>query len=110
MEEKRAQTRALMLVEATIADANGETWHPIVLLDVSDIGIAFAHAQSIERGTTRMLRFRLPGNPSHHDAVVTIVHSSTAGVPSGYRVGAKFTAASTETKGAIATFTSQGAQ
>lgn len=110
MQEKRAHTRALMHVEATIADATGEAWRPIVVLDISSLGIAFACAQIMESGTSHMLRFCLPGNEQRHDVIVSIVHSSTAGVPSGYRVGAKFAAASVETKEAIAAFISHSAQ
>lgn len=90
VQEKRAQIRKLMLEAASVADAAGASWHPIILLDISRIGLAFASAQAMENGGSHMLRFRLPGNPRQHEAVVSVVHSSTAGVPSGFRIGAKF--------------------
>lgn len=104
MQEKRAHKRKLLLAEAVIADASGSAWSTIVLLDISSIGVAFASAQIMERDDIRMLRFCLPGSPRRHDAAVCVVHSSSAGVPSGYRVGAKFSAIDPATLELIADF------
>jgi hypothetical protein len=105
MQEKRAKTRKLMTVDAMLADAAATVWHPVVLLDISPIGAAFASAQLPEDGASHMLRFCLPGSARRHEALVCIVHSSVTGVPSGYRVGAKFVAVGADSAACIAAFT-----
>src|SRR4051812_21648726 len=92
MREKRAHIRKLMLVDASVADAAGMNWRPVLLLDISPLGASFASAQSMDGGTTAMLRFCMPGSAHRHETVVSIVHSSSTSVPSGFRVGARFVA------------------
>ncbi|MCG2584593.1 PilZ domain-containing protein [Massilia sp. TS11] len=104
MHEKRAYVRALIQANAAVADALGERWDEVSLLDISQVGVAFHAEHGYDSGQTRMLRFELPGLAEHNEALMQVVHSGRAGVPSGYRIGARFIALDEDTRARIAKF------
>ncbi len=106
MHEKRAHTRKLMREEAILADASGQARHPVVMLDISRLGVCFASADVLESGSRHILDFRLPGNPQLQETVIQVVHSTRDGVPAGFRVGARFVHIAAETTEHIVTFVS----
>jgi hypothetical protein len=109
MSEKRAHTRRLMHEEAMLADAGATARQPVVLLDISRVGVSFTSPAALDGGSRHLLGFRLPGVPDSHETVVQVIHSSTNGVPSGYRIGARFVHIETETTDAITNFVSHSA-
>lgn len=60
------------------------------MLDISLRGASFATPEVLESGTLRQLEFGLPGSRTRHTLLMKVVNQSTAGVPSGFRVGALF--------------------
>jgi hypothetical protein len=102
MEDQRADTRKLMFEDAAIADASGTGWAPVVLLDISQTGVAFASAHALDSGASHVLRFRLPGSTQRHEAVLSIVRSTRAATRAGYRVAARLAAVDAETAVLIA--------
>ena len=109
MHEKRAHTRRLMREDATIADASGKARHPVVLLDISRLGVCFTSPDLLESGSRHILDFHLPGNPHLQETVIQVVHSTSDGVPAGYRVGARFVHIAPETTEHITDFVSTAA-
>lgn len=109
MHEKRAHTRRLMREDAVLADAAGNARHPVVMLDISRLGVSFTSPELLESGSRHILDFRLPGHPELQETVVQVVHSSTAGVPSGFKVGARFVHIAPETTEQITSFVSNTA-
>ena len=109
MHEKRAHTRRLMREEAVLADASGAMRHPVVMLDISRLGVCFTSADELESGSRHILDFRLPGNSQLQETVIQVVHSSRAGVPAGFRVGARFVHMGADTSEHIASFVSTAA-
>ena len=109
MSEKRAHARRLMHEDAVLADATGAARQPVVMLDISRVGVSFTNPDQLDSGTRHLLNFCLPGSPRQHETVVQVVHSSPAGVPSGYRIGARFVHIETDTSDAIASFVSNSA-
>jgi hypothetical protein len=109
MPEKRAHTRRLMKEDAVLADAAGATRRPVVMLDISRVGVSFTSPSLLESGSRHILDFNLPGTPQLHETVVQVVHSSENGVPSGYRVGARFVHIQPETTDSIMHFVSNSA-
>lgn len=109
MQEKRAHIRRLMREDAVLADASGNARHPVVLLDISRLGVSFTSPQELPGGSRHMLDFRLPGSPGLQETVVQVVHSSSAGVPAGFRVGARFVHITDETAEHILHFVSNTA-
>ena len=92
---------------ASLLDTTGTSWTPVILLDISLRGIGFATPEVMMTGTIRQLRFKVPGSPMLHHALVYIVHQSSAGVPSGFKVGAKFEEIGANTTNAIVDFLSK---
>jgi hypothetical protein len=90
LEEKRAHSRKLMHEVASITAPGGSTWIPIILLDVSLSGISFASSEELSSDCAHSMRFTLPGTARLHFASVMLTPRTTAGVPSGYRYGARF--------------------
>lgn len=109
MQEKRAHTRRLMREEAVLADATGSSRHPVVMLDISRLGVSFTSPELLPSGSRHLLDFRLPGSPELQETVVQVVHSTSAGVPSGFRVGARFVHIADETSEQIVQFVSNTA-
>lgn len=109
MQEKRAHIRRLMREDAVLADATGNARHPVVLLDISRLGVSFTSPQELPGGSRHMLDFRLPGSPELQETVVQVVHSTSAGVPAGFRVGARFVHIADETTEQIVQFVSNTA-
>jgi hypothetical protein len=109
MSEKRAHARRLMQQEAVLADDTGAARHPVVLLDISRLGVSFTSPAPLDGGSRHVLDFKLPGAPQLHETVVQVVHSSENGVPSGYRVGARFVHILPDTTDSIAHFVSHSA-
>lgn len=109
MSEKRAHTRRLMHEEAVLADAAGASRRPVVLLDISRVGISFTSPAMLDGGSRYLLGFRLPGAAALHETVVQVVHSSANGVPSGFRIGARFIHIENDTTDAITNFVSSSA-
>ena len=106
MPEKRAHTRRLMQEDAVLADAAGTTRQPVVLLDISRLGVSFTSPSLLDNGSRHILDFNLPGTAQLHETVVQVVHSSASGVPSGYKVGARFVHIAPETTESIVHFVS----
>ncbi|MES2317103.1 MAG: PilZ domain-containing protein [Pseudomonadota bacterium] len=109
MPEKRAHTRRLMREGAVLASAAGESRHPVVMLDISRVGVCFASPALLDSGSRHILDFQLPGMPQTHETVIQVVHTSESGVPAGYRVGARFVHMEAETSESIAHFVSNTA-
>lgn len=109
MSEKRAHARRLMHEEAVLADAGGGARQPVVLLDISRVGVSFTSPVTLDGGTRYLLEFKLPGAPRLHETVVQVIHSSPHGVPAGFRIGARFVHIETDTTDAIAHFVSNSA-
>jgi hypothetical protein len=109
MHEKRAHTRRLMREEAVLADASGNARHPVVMLDISRLGVCFTSPEQLESGSRHILDFRLPGSPALQETVVQVVHSTSAGVPAGFKVGARFVHIAPETTDQISSFVSHTA-
>jgi hypothetical protein len=96
--------------QAFLLDSSGTSWSPVVLLDISLCGVGFATPEALISGTVRQLLFTVPGSRTRHHTHVHIVHRSTSGVPSGFRVGARFVTIDQETAGQIADFVSKSAE
>jgi hypothetical protein len=109
MQEKRAHTRRLMHEDAVLAEATGQGRQPVILLDISRLGVCFTCPAPLEGGARHILDFRLPGGAQLHETVVQVVHSGSAGVPAGFRIGARFVHVPAETESAIVQFVSSSA-
>lgn len=109
MSEKRAHARRLMHEEAVLADAGGAARQPVILLDISRVGVSFTSPVMLDGSSRHLLEFKLPGVPGAHQTVVLVIHSSQTGVPSGYRIGARFVHIETDTTDAITHFVSNSA-
>jgi hypothetical protein len=107
MKEQRAHVRKLMHEQAYLADPGLSSWAPVVLLDISLCGISFASPTAIIGGERRQLQFRIPGSPLLHRVLIHIVHHTTAGVPVGFKVGARFEDIGADTTDAIGDFLSE---
>lgn len=106
MPEKRAHMRRLMRENAVLADATGAARHPVVMLDISRLGVSFTSPTLLDGGSRHILDFKLPGTTQLHETVVQVVHCTDSGVPSGYRVGARFVHIPSETAESIVNFVS----
>ncbi len=104
MQEKRVHQRKLMQADAVLGDADGAGRRPVVMLDISQVGVSFINATQLESGSRHFLDFSLPGNAAVQQTVIQIVHSTTTGVVAGVRVGARFLHVEPETREGIATF------
>lgn len=104
MHEKRAQTRGLMREDALLAGAAGQARQPVIMLDISRLGVCFASPAPLEASSRHLLIFSLPGKLHTHESVVQVGHSSTSGVPSGYRIDARFVHMQVETTDEIVAF------
>ena len=104
MDEKRAHRRQLMHGVALVGSASLDDWQPMILLDMSVSGVCFTHTTELAEGALRTLRFRLPDDNVLHQVAISVVHSTTWGVPSGYRVGASFVSLERKTEQAILDF------
>jgi hypothetical protein len=100
----------MMREQAFMADASASSWAPIVLLDISLRGVSFATSEALDTGQVRALQFTVPGSPVRHRAHITVVRRSTAGVPSGFKIGAMFVQIDIATTDLIADFVSKSAQ
>lgn len=104
MQEKRVHQRKLMRVDAMLSDADGAARRPVVMLDVSQVGVSFIHASALDSGARLFLDFSLPGSELVEETVIQVVHSTAAGVAAGVRVGARFVHVAPETREGIARF------
>jgi hypothetical protein len=104
MDEKRKHRRQLMHGVAQIDSAPLAHWQPMILLDLSLKGLSFTHPSALPQGDQRKVRFSLPGNSFLYQLAIKVVHSSTLGVPYGYRIGAVFEGIDQESEKAIANF------
>lgn len=93
--------------QAFLSDPDVTSWAPVVLLDISLRGISFATPTVVLGGELRQLRFRLPGSQQLHHASLHIVHQTNAGVPVGYKVGARFEEIDADTTNEIIDFLSK---
>jgi hypothetical protein len=107
LKEQRLHARKLMHEPAFVSDVARTSWTPVILLDISLRGVSFASPGVVIGGELRQLRFTMPGKPHPHLALISVVHSSSAGVPVGFKVGAKFEEVKAETTDAIADFMSK---
>lgn len=90
--------------QAFLSNPDVTSWTPVILLDISPAGLSFATPGAIEGGEQRQLRFRMPGSVHLHHASIHIVHQTSAGVPVGFKVGARFDSIDAATNVAIAAF------
>jgi hypothetical protein len=109
LREQRAHARRVMHEQAFLLHSSGTSWAPIVLLDISLGGISFATPEALVCGTVRQLSFTVPGSPTRHHCHICIVHRSTSGVPTGFRIGARFVTIDADTRNQIADFVSKSA-
>ena len=93
--------------QAYLSDASMSSWTPVVLIDISLSGISFASPTAIINGELRQLQFRMPGSPLLHRVLIDIVHHTAAGVPVGFKVGARFEEVGAHTTDAIVDFLSR---
>jgi hypothetical protein len=107
LKEQRLHARKLMHEPAFLSDVGRTAWVPVILLDISLRGVSFASPGVVIGGELRLLRFTMPGTPQSHAALISVVHSSSAGVPVGFKVGAKFEEIDAGTTDAIADFLSK---
>jgi hypothetical protein len=110
LREQRAHARKMMHQQAFLADSSGTSWAPVILLDISLRGLSFATPEALMGGALRRLQFTLPGSPVRHHCLINIVHRSTLGVPSGFKIGAMFATIDADTTNQIADFVSKSAQ
>jgi hypothetical protein len=96
--------------QAFLSDSSGSSWAPVVLLDISLGGISFATPEALMSGALRQLVFTVPGSPTRHHSDISIVHRSTADVPNGFKIGAKFVKVDPDTTEQILDFVSRSAQ
>lgn len=88
--DKRMHFRKSLHAEASIADVLGNTWSQINFLDISRNGAAFISPDELATGSSRMVRFHLPNNPTRISAICKIIHCAAHTYLPGYRVGAEF--------------------
>lgn len=88
--DKRMHFRKSLHAEALIADVLGNTWSHINFLDISRSGAAFISPDELTTGSSRMVRFYLPNNPTRISAICKIIHCAAHTYLPGYRVGAEF--------------------
>jgi hypothetical protein len=100
----------MMHEQAFLSDSSGSSWAPIILLDISIRGISFATPDALMSGAVRQLRFTLPGSPTRHHSLINVVHRSTSGVPSGFKIRARFVKIEADTTNQIMDFFSTSAQ
>lgn len=106
MHEKRTHTRRLMREDAVLANVASAARRPVVLLDISRVGVCFTSPGLLDSGSRHILDFHLPGTPQLHETVIQVVHSSQSGVPSGYKIGARFVHIQPDTTESIVHFVS----
>ncbi len=104
MHEQRAHARKLMRAAAVLADAGNAARHPVVLLDISRLGVSFNSPAHLESGSRHILDFNLPGGARLHETVVQVVHTSASNAPTAFRVGARFVHIAPETSDSIVQF------
>jgi hypothetical protein len=106
-QEKRAHKRKLMHEPASIDTAVPGKWNPVILLDISTGGVSFAAAEALVQGNKYTLRFCLPHSDHLHQIAIRIMHVGTTGVPTGFRMGARFLDANVNATDAIVEFFSK---
>ena len=89
-QDKRTHRRKALHAEATIADVLGNTWSRIALLDISQSGLAFLAEEEYAAGSSRMLRFQVPGHAGQLSVLCRIVHCAKHSYLDGFRVGTAF--------------------
>jgi hypothetical protein len=104
MQEQRVHQRKLMGETATLGDADGNARHPVVMLDVSRLGVSFINHDALAQGSSHFLDFHLPGSALSLEAVIQVVHSTSEGMASGHRIGARFVYVGAETSAAIGAY------
>ena len=109
MPEKRAHIRRLMREEAVLADVAGAARRPVIMLDISRVGVCFTSPTELDGGSRHILDFRLPATAQLHETLIQVVHSSPNGVPSGYKIGARFVHMQPDTTESIVDFVSSSA-
>jgi c-di-GMP-binding flagellar brake protein YcgR len=90
-EEKRVHLRKALQTEGWLADALGNTWAPIKLLDISLGGIAFIGTEELAVDSSRIFRFHLPNDGRLIKFVGRIANCHAHQYLAGFRVGAQFT-------------------
>jgi hypothetical protein len=90
MHEKRAHVRRPLITDASLADILGNTWTPVRLLDISVGGAAFMINEALSPGSTRMLRFSLPGSEEQLVFTARVANCNKHTFLEGYRVGVEF--------------------
>lgn len=95
-----------MQEHAVLVGSDGQRT-PVIMLDISLRGASFATAEVLASGELRHLEFGLPGSRIRHSLLMKIVNQTTAGVPSGFRVGAMFIEVDPKTTEDITDFVSK---
>ncbi len=90
MSELRMHFRKSLQVDASIADVLSNTWTPVRLLDISVGGAAIICRDELGAGSSRMLRFYLPGNPKQMHFLARVAHCNKHDFLGGYRIGLSF--------------------
>ena len=90
MSDKRTHFRKSFEAEASIADVMGNTWTSVRMLDISVGGAALMVDEPLPAGSSRMIRFYLPGNPERLSLVARVAHCTPHTFLAGYRVGIEF--------------------
>ncbi|WP_137939659.1 PilZ domain-containing protein [Chitinivorax sp. B] len=91
MGDKRVYARKTIRGSGSIADASGESWVPVTILDISQGGVGFHGRSNLIVGHVRMIRFTLPTDPPlEATATVRIAYCAPHPHLGGFRVGAEF--------------------
>jgi hypothetical protein len=92
LRDRRRHFRKGLQAEGWIAEADGENWTPIKMMDVSKGGFAFLSPEKLDANSSRRFRVHLPGSSRlmHFSGRITycLEHPYLQGQ---YRVGTEFT-------------------
>ncbi len=88
MKEQRQHIRKELVASALIANATGNDWKPVTLLDISIGGAAFSTAERVIVDTMRLVNITLPNQDKPIPLSAKIVNRSPMGAT--FRVGVKF--------------------
>jgi c-di-GMP-binding flagellar brake protein YcgR len=88
MKDQRQHARKELVASALIANATGNDWKPVTLLDISVGGAAFSTSERVIVDTTRLVNITLPNEDRPIPLSAKIVNRSPMGT--AFRVGIKF--------------------
>lgn len=88
MKDQRQHVRKEIVASALIANATGNDWKQVTLLDISVGGAAFSTSERVIVDTTRLVNITLPNEEKPIPLSAKIVNRSPMGT--AFRVGIKF--------------------